>query len=293
MITSRGERIFKGFNVAFLTLITIVMVFPVLYVLKKSLDVGAQGEIELSLIPRQFSLIYYKSVFLKSSVYKSFLNSIYITFVGTAISIVMEALAACALSRRELPGARLLTYMLIGPMIFSGGLVPSYLVVKYLGLMDSLWAIIIPACVSGWNILLIRNYYWTIPESLRESARIDGAGEFTVLFRIIIPLSMPVMAAITLFTAVGYWNTFFSAILYINTPSKYPFQIILRELITVQQNIETEMMHMGLSSDNLKNASSENLGAAMIVVSMVPILFIYPYLQKYFVKGILVGSVKG
>lgn len=293
MLRTRGEKIFQSINYVFLVLFTLMMIFPVIYVLKMSLDIGGQGEIELSLIPKEFSWLYYKSVFTKSGIYTSFLVSLYVMVVGTLISIACESLGAYALSRRTLPGNRAFTYMLILPMIFSGGLVPSYLVVKYLGLMDSYWAMILPACISGWNIILIRNYYWTIPESLRESARIDGAGEFTQLFRIILPLSKPVLAAITLFTAVGFWNTFMSAVLYISSIEKYPFQLVLRELISSQQNIENEMMNMGLDVQNLKNVNSESLAAAMIIISMIPVVIVYPYLQKHFVKGIMVGSVKG
>ncbi|NLC69220.1 MAG: carbohydrate ABC transporter permease [Clostridiaceae bacterium] len=299
---SRGEKIFNVFNVTFFTIFAMMLLVPVLYVLKQSLDIERIGELSLSLFPRKFSLVFYQMIINDRAIYRTFLNSAYITVVGTALSVFLNAMGAYALARRDLPGNRFfIYYLVILPMLFSGGLIPTYLVVKSLGLIDKLAALIIPALVSGWNMALIRNYYWSIPPSLSESARIDGAEEFTVFFRIILPLSKPVIAAIALFTGVGFWNTFFSAVIYINSPQKYTFPVKLRELILVQYDMQRQftealqLRQMQGSGDDLLLASltQEGLSGAIIVVSMLPIIIVYPYLQKYFTKGIMVGSLKG
>lgn len=293
MKLTKGEKVFNVVNITLFFIFTLTMMVPVLYVLKKSIDTGAQGEVTLSFIPKEFSLFYYKVVLSNKGIYRPFLNSAYITIVGTVVSIILEAIGAYTLSKRELPGNKLFVYMIVGTMMFSGGIIPLYLVVKGLGMIDTLASLIIPSCLSGWNMLLIRNYYWSIPESLSESAKIDGAHEFTIFARIIFPLSVPVMAAIGLFTAVAYWNTFFNAIMFINSPSKFTFPVKLQEMILLQQDMQNQFQQLGGADVMLKNLNTEGVSSAMIVISLVPILIVYPYLQKYFVKGIMVGAVKG
>jgi len=292
---SRSERIFQAFNFLFLGLFTLALLLPVLYVLRRSLDVGAFGETSLSLIPREPSLFYYKAVLQDRGVYQPFLNSLILTVVGTLLSIALESMAAYSLSKRDLPGNRLFIYMMVVTMMFSGGLVPSYLLIKGLGLIDKFpWVLILPSCIGAWNIFLIRNYYWSIPASLNESARIDGAQEFTIFSRIVLPLSIPVIAAIALFTGVGYWNTFFSAIIYINTPSKFTFAVKLREILALQMEMQNQFERLAVGQELLlQNLNMEGLYSAMIVISMLPIILVYPYLQKHFAKGIMVGSIKG
>ena len=293
MMRTKGEKIFNVFNILFMCLFVVIIVLPVLFVLKMSLETGPKNVVNLSLIPKQPSLVFYGMILKKPNVSASFLTSVQITVIGTILSIVLEAMGAYTLSNRQLPGRSLFTYMLIVPMMFGGGIVPLYLVVKAVGLMNSFWAMIIPSCISGWNIILIRNYYWSVPDSLRESARIDGAPEFTVFMRIVLPLAKPVLAAIGLFTLVGYWNSFFNALMFLSDPRKYPFQLVLREMITLMQSMETQFMQSGMSMEQIANIDSQSFSSAMIVVSILPILVIYPFLQKYFVKGILVGSIKG
>lgn len=289
-----GDKIFDIINILLFLIFSVVILVPVIYVLKTSFDAGSQGELSLSLIPRQFSLLYYKIVLSDSGIYRPFINSAFITVIGTLVSILLESLGAYTLSKKSLPGNKIFVYMIVITMMFSGGLIPFYLVVKNIGLIDKLAALIIPTCISGWNMMLIRNYYWSIPESLSESAKVDGASEFTIFSRIIFPLSVPVMAAIGLFTAVGYWNTFFNAIIFINTPTKYTFPVKLREMI-IQQEDMIDKFQQAASSGNiaLKNLNQQGVSSAMIILSTIPILIIYPYLQKYFVKGIMVGAIKG
>jgi putative aldouronate transport system permease protein len=292
---TRGEKIFTVANVLFLAAYACIVLVPALYVLKRSFDVGAQGQLALSLIPREPSLFYYNMVLNDSSIGRPFLNSIILTVLGTAISLSFEAMGAYTLSRRELPGNKLFIYMLIITMMFSGGLIPSYLLVRGLHLIDKFpWVLILPSAFSAWNLILIRNYYFSIPESLRESAHMDGAPEFTIFSRIIFPLSMPVIAAIGLFTGISYWNTFFNAIIYINSPQKYTFAVKLREILALQMEMETQFERMSVGQDlMLKNLNMEGLYSAIIVVSVIPILIVYPFLSKHFNKGLMVGSIKG
>jgi len=291
---SRGEKIFNVFNLFLLLLLTLMILIPVGFVAKKSLDIGARGELNLSLIPRQFSVLYYRMILTDRGVWRPFLNSVIITVFGTMLAMLLNSMGAYTLSKRELPGSKFFVYLIVVTMMFSGGLVPLYLVVVKLGLYNRLINLIILGSVNGWYMILIRNFYWSIPSSLPESARMDGAGEFVVFSRIIIPLSTPVMAAIALFTGVGYWNTFFHAVIFMGDPMKYTFPVKLREMISVQQALTEGQLEMALAgTGSMQNINVEGLSSAIIIVSMIPIIVAYPYLQKYFVKGIMVGSIKG
>ncbi len=292
---TRGEKAFSVINVLILLVISVTILVPVLYILKRSFDVGAQGEINISLIPREFSLFYYKMVLTDISVWQPFLNSIILTVVGTIISLSLETMGAYTLSKRELPGNKFLVYMLVITMMFSGGLVPLYLVVKNLRLIDKFpWVLILPSAFKAWNIFLIRNYYYSIPVSLSESARMDGASEFRIFTAIIFPLSMPVIAAVGLFTGIDYWNTFYYAIIFINTPSKYTFAVKLREILAMQLEMEAQFERMAYGQNLLlKNLNMEGLYSAIIILSIIPIICVYPLLQKHFNKGLMVGSLKG
>jgi len=290
---SRGQKIFAIFNIAFFTFVGIIMLIPVLYVLSRSFDAMASG-LSASLIPKKFTLFYYRFIMRDKGIYRPFLNSIFITVVGTTISVMLEAMGAYTLTKKDLPGHNLFIWMLIIPMMFGGGLIPSYLLNKALGLVDNMAILIISGVISAWNMLLIRNYYNSIPASLPESARIDGAQEFTVFWNIMLPLAKPVIAAIALFTAVGYWNTYMTAVIYINSAEKYPFTVKLRQIINVQEENRASMQNLiGDEELLIQYLNNEGLGCAIIILSMIPIIIAYPYLQKYFAKGLMVGSIKG
>lgn len=293
MKLSRGEKIFNVLNIFMMGAFIVAIMVPLLFVVKKSFDVGAV-EPGLSLIPNQVSFVYYKMILTNSGIYRPFMNSAYITIVGTGFSVFLEALGAYALSKRDLPGHRFFTYMILVTMMFSGGLVPLYLVVKNLGLIDKLSALILPGCISAWNMILIRNYYYSIPESLIEAAKIDGAQEHTVFFRIILPLSLPIIATVALFTGVGYWNTFFNAVIFINSPEKFTFPVKLYEMIVVQEQMVEKFDALAGNLEAMRqNLNAEGVSSAMIIVSLIPVIIVYPFLQKHFVKGIMVGSIKG
>jgi putative aldouronate transport system permease protein len=293
MKRSRGEKVFNIFNVIIMAVFLIVICVPIIIVLRKSFDAGNQGDLNLSLFPAEFSLLYYKIVMSDKGIYRPFLNSAYITIVGTSLSVFLNAMGAYSLSKKNLPGNKYFMYMIIFSMMFSGGLVPSYLLIKNLGMINTYWSLILPGAVSGMNLILLRNYYNSIPISLSESAKIDGAEEYTVFFKIILPLSAPIIAAVSLFTGVGYWNTFFSAILYINDPKKYPFTVKLQEMIIMQQAMQEQLERFGGGNNLRQNLNDQGVYSAIVVISTIPIIIVYPFLQKHFTKGIMLGSIKG
>ena len=292
-----GEKVFNYLNLIFLFLFSIVLLIPVIYILKQSVDVGIATS-NISLYPTEFSYVYYKMVLTDKGIYGPLMNTVIITAVGTLLAVSVNAAAAYPMSRADYkPNKFLVYYIVIVPMLFSGGLVPSFLLMRGLGLLNTLAVCILPAVASGWNIVLIRNFYKGIPESLTEAAKIDGAGEFYIFGHIILPLSKPVLAAIALFTGVGYWNSFTPSLMYNSDPTKYTFAVKLREMIAVQEDMsrqfEAMMQSMSMSASTGQTLSNEGLSAAMMIISIVPIIVVYPFLQKHFAAGLMAGSVKG
>jgi multiple sugar transport system permease protein/putative aldouronate transport system permease protein len=241
----------------------------------------------LVLLPRGIDLTAYRAIFSGGVVTRALGVSVFITVVGTGLSLLVSCLLAYAISRGHFVLARpVLLVVLIG-MLFSPGIIPVYLVVKQTGLLDSLWALIIPTMVSGFNVIVLRSFFQGIPEELTESATIDGASEWTIFSRIVMPLSKAVLAVIGLFYAVGYWNSFFSALLYIDDAANWPMQLVLRTYVVN----DTAMGQADIGLEQMPPQSS--LQMAILVVSMVPILIVYPFLQRHFAKGVLTGAVKG
>lgn len=293
---SRGEKIFNVINIIGFGLFSIVLLVPMIYILRQSLDVGV-GRAALTLWPDKASLVYYKMVLTDKGVYGPLWNTVVITVLGTVGGLLVNALGAYTLSRKDYaPNRFFVYYLVIVPMLFSGGTIPTFLLMKEMNLLNTLAVCIIPGLASGWNMVLIRNYYNSIPQSLTEAATIDGASEFYIFGKIILPLSKPVLAAIALFTGVGCWNIFTPAIMYNSDPTKITFAVKLREMIAVQEDMSRQfeqMMHsLGMNSAN-SNLTTEGLSAAMMIVSIIPIILVYPFLQKHFAAGIMAGSVKG
>jgi len=294
---SLGEKIFNIFNLLGMLIFTVIIVVPVLFIFRNSFELSETSTATLRLWPEQFSLVFYGMVIKDESVYRPLMNSVFVTIVGTPLTLLVNALGAYTMSKRELPGKNFFAYyMVIIPMLIGGGTIPGFLLIRALGMIDTLWAIIIPGLASGWNMTLIRNYYWSIPNELTESARIDGASEMTIFVKIILPLSKPVLSALGLLTGIGLWNTFYAAMIYIRTPSKWTFPVKIRETVVKNEGNdklwEEMMIAAGLDPSELL-INQAGLGGAMMVVSMLPILIVYPFLQKYFAGGIMVGSVKG
>lgn len=294
---SLGEKVFNIFNLLGMLVFSVIIIVPVLFVFRNSFELSETSTTTLRLWPEQFSTVFYGMVLKDDSVYRPLLNSVFITLVGTPLTLIINALGAYTMSKRELPGKNFFAYyMVIIPMLIGGGTIPMFLLIRSLGMIDTLWAIIVPGLASGWNMTLIRNYYWSIPNELTESARIDGAPEMTIFVKIILPLSKPVLSALGLLTGIGLWNTFYAAMIYIRSPIKWTFPVKIRETVMKNEGNdklwEEMMVAAGLDPTELL-INQSGLGGAMMVTSMLPILIVYPFLQKYFAGGIMVGSVKG
>jgi putative aldouronate transport system permease protein len=222
-------------------------------------------------------------------VYSSLLNTIFITLVGTLVNILLTALMAYPLARRDLPWRSPILFLVTFTMLFGGGIVPTFLIVKWLGLLNSYWSLIIPTAISAFNLIVLKNFFQQLPESLEESAKIDGCHDYGILFRIVLPLSMPALTTFSLFYAVNHWNSFFQAILYINDSSKWPIQVLLRQIVLLSQGGIGD----SVATTNVMYTLPDTVKTAVIVVATVPILCVYPFLQKHFAKGVMLGSVKG
>jgi putative aldouronate transport system permease protein len=287
---SRGERLFNAANVMALAAIGMLCLYPFLYTLSISLSSAAEASREgWHLFPRQVSLTSYAMVLTNPSIITGYMNTILRTMLGTALTLLASCVAAYPLARREMPHRSLITFLIVFTMLFGGGMVPSYLLIQRLGLLNSVWALVLPGLLSAFNIIIIKNFFQSLPESLAESARIDGAGDWAVLFRIYIPLSKPVLATVALWTAVGHWNAWFDAMLYITDDRKQVLQTFLQRIV-IQSS--TKLMELGVADKAIVEFTSETIKAATIIVTILPIICVYPFLQKYFVKGIMLGGVK-
>lgn len=272
---------------AVLVLVAAITLYPLVNLLAVSLSPRADYLRDpMMVIPPRIDLSAYRMVIENQLMWSSYRNTIVITLVGVAISMFLTATAAYPMSEPDLKGKRWITAIYLFTMFFSGGMIPNYYLVRSLGLLDSLWALMIPGALSIYNAMLLKNSFESLPPALKESARIDGANDLVVFLRIVLPLSLPILATLTLFYAVGKWNSYFNAILYISSRDKWTLQLLLREIITNT----TSLLDDGTSAETLPATS---IRYATIVFATVPILLIYPFLQKYFVKGLMVGAVKG
>ncbi|TQR43359.1 carbohydrate ABC transporter permease [Paenibacillus popilliae] len=290
---SVGERIFHVLNYLFFALVSWTTLFPFLNLIAKSLsseEAVMSGSVSLFPVDIQFGTYLY--VLRDSQFMNAFLVSVTITVAGTALGLFMTALAAYPLSKPRLRGRKIFILMYVFTMLFSGGLIPTYLLMHRLNLIDTLWVLFLPSMVSVFNMLIIKNYFESLPDELEESAKMDGASNLTILFRITVPLSLPVFATIALFFAVGFWNDYFASMIYINTAELKPLQLYLKELLA-HSNITYQDGGHVTNIDAVMNTTPQAIQAASILVATLPILLVYPFLQKYFVKGVLIGSVKG
>lgn len=277
----RARTIFNIFNFLFFAIVLTAMVIPLIKVLVDSID--ASGSYGISLWPKNPSFAAYKIIFTTTALYKPFWISVYVTLIGTVLGLFMSTIGAYVLIQFEMPGRTLFSYLLLFTMIFSGGLVPTYLVMKDLNLLNTLWAIILPASLNVYNLILMRNFFEGIPESLFESAEIDGCTPLGIFGRIVLPLSKPALASIGLFFAVAFWNEYTKFTIYISDPKWYNFQVKLRSLIIDDQSLAAASSE-GIYAKTVQNAA--------IIVAVLPFMFIYPFAQKYFVTGVTMGAVK-
>ncbi len=286
---SFASRLFDWCNGILLALYALIAIVPFIHVIGTSFASPREAAAkDFILFPTEFSLQAYRTIFASDRIVQSLLVTIMITVVGTAINIVLTSLMAYPLSRKELIGRRPIMYMLIFTLLFSGGMIPSFLLVKELGLLNSYWSLLLPGAINTFNLIILKNFFQQLPEGLEESAKMEGANDLVILARIALPLSLPAIATFGLFYAVGHWNTFMSAILYINDADKWPIQVLLRSLVLMSQDWLAET---DATADFV--APPETVKMAVITVATLPILFVYPFLQKHFAKGVMLGSIKG
>lgn len=286
-----GSRIFNGVNGLLLLCLTLIFLYPMWYVLMGSFSDPFQlfTNNELLLAPKGFSLKGYEQVFKNPNILTGYKNTLFYVSVGTVANVLVTSLGAYVLSRPDLMLRKVFTVMVVFTMYFGGGLIPTFLVVKGVGLYNSRLALILPTLVGTWNMIVMRTSFKAIPASLVESAKLDGANDFTILFRIILPCAKATVAVMVLYYAVGYWNSWFNAMIYLKDKQKYPLQLFLREILlantangaTAEGFEESDMLYL-----------EDVVRYATIMVSTVPILCVYPFCQKYFMKGVMLGSVK-
>jgi len=297
MKLSAGERVFEVFNTVFLMCLGAVFLIPVLTVLSTSLispeEYARRGA--FILVPQAISFQAYRLLLAQGSIiYNAYLVTIFRTTVGTFLDLAMTSSLAYVLARKQLPGRTFLTLFVFLTMIFSGGLIPTFVLVGTLGLLNSVWSLILPGLINPWFLLIMRNFFMAIPAELEEAATVDGANPLTIFWKIVLPLSLPSIATIGLFYAVWHWNSWFDAAIFIRDQDKMPIQVILRSLLDQSQVFQSQIQDPALANaDPRAVPPGPVLDAAMIVISTVPILVVYPFIQKYFVKGALIGSVKG
>jgi putative aldouronate transport system permease protein len=286
MVVGKADRMFTIFTYFFLGCLAISSIFPLLYVVSVSLtpysEVLKNGGFVV--IPKSITFEAYRAFLGDSVIPRAYKVTAFITIVGTVLNLLITALMAYPLSRKRLPGRKPLLFLVTFTLLFNGGIVPTYLIVKYTGLINSVWALIIPSVVWSFNLLIMKTFFEGLPEALDESARIDGAGEWRILYQIVLPLTLPVMATVGLFYAVGHWNEFFQGIMYINDSSKFPLQVVLKGILA-------SSLLPPMDVDNV--LPSESLQMSAVVLSALPIVVVYPFVQKFFTQGMLLGSVKG
>lgn len=288
---SAAGTAFDVFNYVFLGLFAIAAVLPFIYVISGSFATDAElTKRAVFLIPETFSVAAYHFIFSTNTIMKSIGVSMYVTVIGTAVNLFFTVTMAYPLARRSLMGRNTVLNLVVFSMLFGGGMIPTYLVIRELHLIDSYWALILPGAISAFNLIIVKNFFQELPPGLEEAAKIDGCTELGLLWRIVLPLSKPVLATFTLFYAVGHWNDFFAALLYINDPMKWPLQVLLRQIVLLSQAAAGDINAM---DPNFVKPPDQSIKMAVIVVGTVPILLVYPFLQKHFAKGVLIGSIKG
>ena len=287
-----GEQAFDFLNVVLMLFIMVATLYPFLYVLFASLSDPASMVAHSGILwgpVGGVTLASYKMVLANQSIGTGYVNTLFLVLVGTSVNMLMTSLGAYVLSRRGYMGKRFLNFFVVFTMFFGGGLIPFYLTVKNVGLLDSLWALILPKCIATYNMIIMRTAFQNVPDSLEESAHLDGANDFLILFRIFWPLTLPTIAVMILFYAVDHWNAWFNAMIFMQSRAKYPLQLILREILIAS---DTSQMTTGVGGLET-GIVGETIKYSTIIVATVPVLAVYPFLQRYFVKGIMIGAVKG
>ncbi|WP_077297883.1 carbohydrate ABC transporter permease [Virgibacillus pantothenticus] len=292
-----SDKVFDILNKTFVGIIVLIVLYPLVFVISASIsDPSAVSTGEMWLWPVDITLDGFKLVFQNDAIWLGYRNTVMYTILGTLLHLIVLLPCAYALSRKELKGKKIIMWFILFTMLFNGGLIPNYLVVKSLGMLDTIWAIVIPGLVGAWSILVARSFFQqSIPDQLVEASKIDGASDFKIFIKVVIPLSMPIIAVMALFHAVGLWNQYFSALIYLSDENLFPLQLILREILIVNEAAASAggggpANAAGSFVEQVKLASQVKY--AVIIVSTLPLLVVYPFVQKFFVKGVLIGSVK-
>ena len=295
---TRADKIFLVFVYFFLAIALLIVLYPLIYIVSASIsNPHLVNSGEMWLLPKGVTFEGYRTLLGNSSIWRGYLNTIYYTVLGTSINLLVTLPCAYALSRDDFYGRRAFTNFMLVTMFLSGGLIPSYLLISSLGMLNTVWALVIPGAVSVYNVVVTRTFFQTtIPREMEEAAIVDGCSDFRLFMQIVLPLSTPIIAVMALFYGVGHWNSFFSALIYLSDKSMYPLQMILREILILQDmssntvsNVTSEMASMLYSKQQL----AEVIKYGVMIVSSLPVIIVYPFLQKYFVKGMMVGSIKG
>jgi multiple sugar transport system permease protein/putative aldouronate transport system permease protein len=296
----REEPLFYFLNLSILGIVTVLVAYPLLYVISSSFS-SAEAVIagQVRLFPIQPTLDGYKAVFQYDAVWVGYANSLFYMVAGTTVNVAMTTVVAYPLSRKDFYGRNIIMFLFAFTMFFRGGLIPTYLLVRTLGLLDTRAAMILPKAIAVWNLIIVRTYFQSnIPDTLYDAAKVDGASNTRMLFMLVLPLSGPVIAVITLFYAVGHWNAFFDALIYLRDAALKPLQLVLREVLVANSSDLENMIMESMSGAELEQlAQLQYLQAllqySLIVVAMVPVLIAYPFVQRYFVQGVMIGAIKG
>lgn len=291
---SRGERIFEVCNILLMIIVCLTTLYPFWQELIISITGTSVSQVTLYFWPPETTFANYKRVFDSTYIWTGFYSTIFRVVVGTLLGVLFSVHMAYPLSKKNFPHRKYWTAFVVFTMFFAGGMIPDYILVRSLGLMNSRWALILPVLINTFNMIIIRNFFQSIPESLEESARIDGANDVVILYQIILPLSLPILATVMLWTAVDHWNAWFDSMIYITDPDKMVLQTILRRVVLEGSQQLMNMQGAAVAQESSAySVTSESIKAATVMVATVPILCVYPFIQKYFVKGVMVGSLKG
>lgn len=286
---SIGSIIFDTSNYVFLVFFALLTIVPLIYIISGSFSTDSQlATTNFFLIPAHPTLAAYKYLFQTVAIVRAFGVSVYVTVFGSFLNLVFTSSMAYALSKRDLPGRNLILNAIIFTMVFGGGLIPTYFVVRQMGMLNSLWSLMIPGLINAFDLIIMKNFFQSIPSSLMDAAKIDGCSDIGVFVRIVLPLSKPALATFALFYAVGHWNEYMSALIYINNQNLWPLQMLLQEIVTGAQKLASQM----LNNPAYTPPPAKSIQMGVMVVSTLPLVILYPFLQKYFAKGVMIGAVK-
>lgn len=293
--SSYSDKIFDGANVIIMAILLIVFTWPLWFVVIASFSNPNQvWNGNVILLPKEFTLIAYETLMDYKRIWTGYANTIFYTVAGTLVNLIMTVCAAYPLSRKDFVPRNFFMFMFMLTMYFSGGLIPTYLIVNKMHLIDTRWAMIIPGACAIYNVIITRTYFMnSIPASLQEAATLDGANTFQYLMKVVLPLSKPIIAVVGLYYAVAHWNDFYTALIYLNDEKLLPLQSFLRDMLMSSKMTLTDMQGLDAAAAEAKMHLAQTLKYSVIIVSTVPVLCVYPFIQKYFVKGVMIGSVKG